>query len=450
MVASIEVQVISYIIESKDKPAVTTLLEYDSSYFMVFNKGWEFIRKHYEQTGKAPDRATFSFQFPDFVYVEVNEPLSWLISELKRNKKHKRLIEVINTVKELGADDVEDGWTLLEVECEKNHELDNSRPMDIVHDTEERKNKVLEYSKQMRIPTGFAEIDKAMYGGLSTVEELVLLEARLGSGKSWICTEITESAQKHGFNVAYYSPEMQSSYIGTRFDTWRGHFANSQLFQGQYSDEYLKHLDALKEEKASVFVIEDKDAPDNSVTVPFLRSFVRSHNVKLLIIDGLSYMTDTRGTSKDRDDVRYKHICEDLFRLSKSCGCAVLVVVQANRATKDTKDEKGEPFPNAYNIEGSDHPARIATQIFAVRQIFEKHILDIRLEKARNAQNQKPVFSYSWDINTGVLHYIPNNEDTPTVSTPVINSGFVVPDISGVASNTVSDIELDIDDDVEF
>lgn len=129
--------------------------------------------------------------------------------------------------------------------------------------------------------------------------------------------------------------------------------------------------------------------------------------------------------------------------MSKECGCAIAVAVQANRATKDSKDEKGEPFPNLYNIEGSDHPARIATQVFAIRQIFEKHILDIRLEKSRNAQNQKPMFSYNWNINTGVADYIPNTEDLPTVSTPVVNSGLNTPDISGLTSS--EDFEDDID-----
>ena len=156
------------------------------------------------------------------------------------------------------------------------------------------------------------------------------------------------------------------------------------------------------------------------------------------------------------DYLKYKNICNDLFKLSKTRGCAVVVAMQANRETQNCKDDKGEPFPGLMQVEGSDHPARIATQAFAIRQIFDKHVLDIRLEKSRNANNQKPVLSYAWDINTGNMQYLPNGDDgsiTPATSTP----GSVVPVVSGVTTNIKSSDDFsnlidmdDSDDDVEF
>lgn len=448
MITSIEMQVISYILTSDNKEAVNTLLGYDASYYSIFKPQILFIQKHINQNGKVPDRFTFQVQFPDFVIVQVDETLDWLRHELSENKKHIILLETFNKLKDLGEGDTSDAWNYIEQQCDRVHELEGSKPLDLVHDANSRIQQVIAFNQQNRIPTGFDEIDEAMYGGLSTVEELLIIEARLNSGKSWVCSKMMETAQRHGFDVAYYSPEMQASFLGTRFDTWRGHFANSQIFRGQYSDEYRKHIQELETQTASAYIIEDKDAPDNVVTVSFLKKFVKSHNIKELIIDGLSYLTDDRAKPHDGDVIKYKNLCEDLFKLSKECGCAVVVAMQANRATKDSKDEKGEPFPTIYNIEGSDHPGRIATQVFAIRQIFEKHILDLRLEKSRNAKNQKPTFSYAWDINVGDLNYLPNAEDLPTINTPVVNSGLGIPDISGVVS--ASGINLDIDDDIEF
>lgn len=82
-----------------------------------------------------------------------------------------------------------------------------------------------------------------------------------------------------------------------------------------------------------------------------------------------------------------------------------------------------------------------------MRQIFDKHVLDIRLEKSRNANNQKPEFSYSWDINTGNMQYLPSAENSGTGTvTPIINPGLNTADTSAVG-----DIVLDdSDDDVEF
>ena len=128
-------------------------------------------------------------------------------------------------------------------------------------------------------------------------------------------------------------------------------------------------------------------------------------------------------------------------------GCAIVIFMQANRETRENKDSKGEVFPNMYNIEGSDHPARIATQVFAMRQIFEKHILDIRMEKSRNAKNQKPEFSYSWDVDSGVATFIPSEDALVSGGsvTPVINPGL---DISQ-STSFIPDM-TDDDEEVEF
>ena len=304
---------------------------------------------------------TFQAQFPDITLVKVREPLTFLKEEINKNKQHIILLETFNKLKELGSEDVTDAWTYLANQCERVANLDSTQPLNLIKDAQERARQVQEYSRQARIPTGFDEIDKVMYGGFSTVEELVLLIARTNNGKSWVVTKMMETAQKNDFPVLYYSPEMQAGFLGTRFDTWRAHFQNSQLHQGKYNEQYYEYLKNLSEEETPAFILEDKDVPENEVNVDVLRKLVKAHKIKLLIIDGLSYMEDSRGKRGDSDYVKYKNLCADLFRLSKQFGCAVVVVMQANRESKNNKDDKGEVFPNIYNIEGSDHPARICT-----------------------------------------------------------------------------------------
>jgi len=265
---------------------------------------------------------------------------------------------------------------------------------------------------------------------------------------TWISVKMMESAQKNGFPVLYYSPEMQASFLGTRFDTWRAHFNNSDLHLGRYDETYMKYVKDLSKETTSAYVLEDKDVSSGIVSVGNIEPLVKRYGIKLLVIDGLSYMQDTHKSYSDYD--KYKNICNDLFRLSKKYGCAVVVVMQANRATKDSKDEKGEPFPDIYNIEGSDHPARIATQVFSVRQIFDKHVLDIRMEKSRNANNQRNIFSYSWDTGTGTVQYISDGNDANAQQggiTPVVSFSNVVAHGSQVDDSNTDD---DFDADVEF
>lgn len=443
MNGSIELQMISKILTCDSQSDVEKLCEFDASYYSIFRPHIQFIMRHRDKYGEVPDVFTFQSEFDDVTLVRVDEPIEYLIHEINKNKQRIMLVETFNKLKDLGSADVTEAWEYLSNQCERVAMLDSSQPLDLVKDSEQRSDQVLEYSQQERIPTGFDEIDKCMYGGLSTVEELVILVARTNTGKSWVGTRMMESAQGHGFPVLYYSPEMQASFLGTRFDTWRGKFQNNLLFQGQYTEQYHAYLKDLASQTTSAYVLEDKDAPDEVVNVPFLKKLVKKHKIKLLVIDGLSYMSDTE--KSDKDYTKYKNLCADLFRLSKQCGCAVVVMMQANRESRNNKDDKGEVFPNIYNIEGSDHPARIATQVFAMRQIFDKHVLDIRLEKARNANNQKPEFSYAWDINTGNMKYLPSADTIPATIAPKVDLGGTVninqPDTS---------IVLEDSEDVEF
>ena len=450
MIQAVEVQVISKILTTEDDYVVDALLSYDDSYFSSYKAEIAYIREHKQRYNIIPSIFDFQIQFNDFSVVDVREPLEYLQERMSQYKKYLMLLDSFNKIKDLGDGDVDDAWKYLQAQCDKAANLDKVTPMNIISEAQKRADQVALYAKQQRIPTGFPEIDKVMYGGLSTIEELLVLIARTNAGKSWVCVRLMESAQKHGFPVAYYSPEMQAAYLATRFDTWRGHFENNQLFTGNYSAEYYQYIKQLPQEDTSAFIIEDKDFPDG-VSVRGLDPFVKKHGIKLLIIDGISYMQDDNKATYVQD--KYKNIAMGLFQLSKKYGCAVVLVMQANREVK-SKDDKGESIPTLYNAEGSDQPGRIATQAFGIRQIFDKHVLDIELLKTRMANNQNPIFSYAWDINTGNISYIPA-DDGPADST-------VIPDLKPATTSAPiiktniqpdsADLSLidDDDSDVEF
>ena len=450
MISSIELQVICKILTSEIAGEVDKLCSYDSSFYAIFPEQIEYILSHRDKYGDVPDIFTFQAQFPDFTMVTVTEPVEYLVKEICKNKSIIVLRETFNKLKDLGTGDVSAAWEFLSQQCDIAASLQETQMLDLVKDAQLRSDKVIEFNQQSRIPTGFAEIDKLMYGGLSTVEELLLIVARTNSGKSWVCTRMMESAHANGFPVLYYSPEMQGAFLGTRFDTWKAHFRNDQLFQGKYDDAYIEYIKTLTTNDVSAYILEDKDVSEGAVTTNVLKTLVKQHGIKLLIIDGLSYMSDVR--KSDTDYVKYKNICMDLFKLSKQFGCAVVVAMQANRETKDMKDDKGDPFPNLYNIEGSDHPARIATQAFALRQVFDKHVLDIRMEKSRNANNQKPILSYAWDVNTGNAQYLPSEDDiteTTSYSDIHVDVNSVV-HINNSSDDSDGILSEDFKEDVEF
>ena len=448
MNATIELQVISKILTSNDEELVNELCSYDRSYYSVFSNQIQFILNHIAQFGNVPDVFTFMQEFPQVELVDVQrETKEYLVTGLKKNKQRMLLVDTFNTLKDLGSADVSEAWEYLHQQCEASDMLVSAAPMNIIAQAPERAQQVKDWAKQARIPTGFAELDKLIYGGWSTVEEFALWVAGTNSGKSWVCAQAMEAAHGAGFPVAVYSPEMQAAYFGTRFDTWRGHFKNSELFQGKYTDDYLEYIETLKKDPTPAYIIEDKDMPEG-VSPRHLAAFVKKHNIKLLIIDGISYMDDDRRASNEHD--RQMHIAKDLFNYSKKYGFAVVVAAQANRETKDTKDEKGNPFPSLYNVAGSFALAQVATLGFAIRQIFDKQVFEIRQEKARSSKNNKTVLAYSWDINTGNRQYMQGDAgEDPMVTMP--DTATILPASTGPVPDIIADLDLgDADSDMEF
>ena len=448
MNASIELQVISKILTSDDETLVNELCSYDSSYYAVFGPQISFIQDHLSNFGNVPDVFTFMGRFPEVELVDVNrESKEYLVQSLRKNKQRIILVDTFNKLKDLGSADVSEAWEYLHQQCELSDQLIDNAPMNIIAQSKERAEQVKEWAKQKRIPTGFPELDKLTYGGWSTVEELVSVVASTNSGKSWMAAKMLEAAHKAGFPCAIYSPEMQASYFATRFDTWRGHFKNSELFQGKYTDDYNQYIEILRNDSTPAFIIEDKDMPEG-VSPRHLETFIKKNKIKLLIIDGISYMSDDRRSSSDYE--RLAHIAKDLFQISKKHGCAIIVMVQANRETKDAKDEKGVPFPSIYNVAGSFAIIQISTQAFAMRQLFDKHVFELKLEKSRMAKNDKNVLSWSWDVNTGNMQYMQGDQsEDPTVNTP--DTSAILPTSSGPVPDIIAGLDLDgVEGDVEF
>lgn len=803
MIESIELQVISKILTSQDEDDVNKLLSFDDTYYSVFRRHIQFIFNHKIRYGVIPDVFTFLNEFQDIeTLVDVQESVQYLCNQLRLNKKRIILVETVNRIKDADESQIDNVWGYIRAQVSRVDVLENTQPMDIVHTTQERSDMIQEYNRRPRIPTGIPEIDACMYGGMSTVEELVVLAARTNSGKAqplwckvltpkgwktmgdikvgdvvvgknndngrvvkifpqgikdyykvtfddhtftyccddhlwevldskrrmrdnknygdhmvmktedirnhmenrysvdysepiefesefdesreldayllgvilgdgctrdnrvvitseneeiwnnisnilenyncitsgkqnnairgvkhncnfvrekiieyglmnvksidkfipkqylhapihvrkallaglldtdgyamkntslfdfdtaseqlaydfvelarslgisvtlydrhessyidrngthhlgngsrnircrstfnpftipskasrwfrrtepykrsmpkrhckmiqsieyagrtecqcilldnishtyitddytvthntWILTKMMAAAQLHGFPVLYYSPEMQAAMLATRFDTWRagyGKFKNSDIFRGQYNEEYLKYLNSLQTESTPAFILEDKDVENGVVNATKLQTFVHQHKIKLLIIDGISYMEDEQHASATHE--QYKNICASLFKMSKDEGCVVVIAMQANRDTKKNKsDEDGvDPFPSLYELEGSDHPARIATQVFSIRNVYDQGRLDIRMEKSRNAANNRSVFSYRWDPNNGEMSLL---DDTTSDSISNSISPNVTPVVVTTKIHRDDDNDL-IDDDEEF
>lgn len=199
--------------------------------FLQYEDEFEFIDNFYKQYGKVPDKETFLNEFPDFNLIEVTESDKYLLDKINEEYLYFKTVPVVQEVAEKLKSNSEDAVEYLLQEIPKLTSLQKTEGIDIVQNAEQRYN---EYKEKLNgkdeqyITTGFEELD-TIFKGFSRGEELVVLFARIGQGKSWILNKMLAHSWQLGYNVGLISPEMSATKIGYRFDTLTNHFSNKNL-----------------------------------------------------------------------------------------------------------------------------------------------------------------------------------------------------------------------------
>ena len=199
--------------------------------FSDYENEFEFIYNHFNKYGKVPDKETFLSEFPEFNILEVAETDKFLIEKLNEEYLYKLTVPVIQQTAELMKSNSQEAVDYLLQEIPNLVNIQKTEGVDIIQRADIRYNEYKEKldGKQVNyITTGFEELDM-IFNGFAKGEELVVLFARIGQGKSWILNKMLSHSWQIGMNVGLISPEMSSSKIGYRFDTLTEHFSNKNL-----------------------------------------------------------------------------------------------------------------------------------------------------------------------------------------------------------------------------
>ena len=409
----IELQIIAKVINSSDYSFIEdNLITEDDFIGSGYEDEFAYIHQHYKQYGNVPDKATFLSKFPEYVkdgkdrLPVVTESDKYLIDTFREEQLFKKCVPIIEHAAQLTNADANAGVEYL-LNALKNlqpHYQLNGVDLisNVVQRFEQYKDKVENHDKYY-VTTGFPELD-TIFRGIQLFEELIVLFARPGQGKSWVLLKMLSHIWKLGFNIAYISPEMSADSIGYRFDTVNLGYSNSSLMYGLSDidvEEYEKDLQKLKESK-NKFIVSTPVDFDNRITVSKLRNFIKQHHIEVLGIDGVKYMTDERYRKGDKETTSLTHISEDLMSLSVELKIPIIVVSQANRLGE--RDE----IPDIDNISSSDGIGQCATKVIGLRQ--DNGYLEMQVQKNRYG-NLGTKLKYLWDINTGKFTYTPNYDD---------------------------------------
>ena len=394
----VELQILNKVLKDGND-SILRLNDITREYFNDYIEEYDWIFKHKEEYGNIPDIETFLSVFQDFDIINVSESTEYLISTLREEYLYRQIVPVIQKSAELIQTNSYDVVDYLKTELPNLKISQSAKGVDIISQAKDRYEEWKETKENQDahfIPTGFQELDDAI-GGLHKGEELVVLFARTGIGKTWVAIKMLEHSWKMNLRVGMLEPEMSATKTGYRFDTVHQHISSKSLYRGEDIQGYERYINKLTESTVPFFVAHPKDF-NKKVTVSKLRSWVENEKLDILCIDGISYLEDERKQKGDNKTTSYTNISEDLMQLSIDLKIPVIIVVQSNRAGTQMEDLQLE------NIRDSDGIAYNASIVISIQQ--KEAGLQLATNKVRNGSaNHKLI--YMWDADLGTFEYIP-------------------------------------------
>ena len=394
----VELQCLNKILKDGNDNLLTTN-DITRDYFNDYIEEYDWIMTHKEKFGNIPDIETFLATFQDFEIINVSESTEYLISTFREEYLYRQIVPVIQKSAELIQTNSYNVVDYLKAELPNLRIVDSSKGVNIIAQAEQRLSEYEETKanpEQHFIPTGLEELDEVI-GGFHKGEDLIVLFARSGIGKTWVAMKMLEHSWKMNINVGLIEPEMSASRVGYRFDTLNKNISNTSLIRGKEVQGYSRYIKSLADSEVPFWVAHPKDF-QKKVTVSKLKSWVEKENIGILCIDGISYMIDERMQRGDNKTTQLTNISEDLMQLSIDLKVPVIIVVQSNRAGEVNEDLE------LSNIRDSDGIAYNASTVIAIQQKQEG--LQLKLVKARNAKMGTKLI-YMWDADVGTFEYIP-------------------------------------------
>ena len=399
----VELQILSRVLKDKNL-SLLTLNNITDDYFITYQSEYEFIRDHVHKYGNVPDKETFLAKFPEFTIVEVAETDKYLIDTFNEEHLYAKAVPVVNKIAELMQTDANAAIEYLGSQLENLKVRSAVMGTDIISQARKRYEEYEEMRanpERFQISTGFHQLDNII-GGWRRGEELVVMFARTGQGKSWLLIKSLQHAWRMGYRVGLIEPEMSDVKTGYRFDTLYGHLSNRSMVRGEDLPEYGAYISDLEKSQTPFFVVSPKEF-NRRITVSKLRSFIETNKIDILGIDGISYLTDERMRRGDNRTTQLTNISEDLMDLSIDLKVPIIVVAQSNR-----EGAKEDSAPGLENIRDSDGIAYNCSVAISARQKDSK--MELNVQKNRNGVTGDKL-SYLWDIDTGNFTFVENEDD---------------------------------------
>lgn len=427
---NVQLQTICKIIDSGDFNIITKNNVTEEQFFL-YPTEFKFIRDHFEQYKKVPDKLTFLTAFPNFLdtiseWPTVNESDDYLLTNLFEVSGGRALAINVNKLSDLiKQGNLEEAFTVANHLTDGIQKGSESKVLNLFSNRD-RLDKFIHKTKDTSLNsryyrTGFPTLDRYI-GGIDPESENMVICARTGVGKTWALLEMAATAVAQGLTVGFYSGEMTPDKIGYRLDTIIGGIDNIGLMRAlsnrvsvtdytYYFDNFDKVLNDFMMNRyncpakpgGSLKILYKGDIT-GAVTVDTLRGFVEKEDLDILFVDQYSLLDDTARSKARAEHERIANITRGIKALQVEKGIPIISVSQQNRS------EVSADGADAKNVAGSDAIAQYATVLLMLDQKefdgkknqdgFSYKKWSIFIAKSRDG-GDKTTLTYLIDFNSG-------------------------------------------------
>lgn len=237
---------------------------------------------------------------------------------------------------------------------------------------------VLEADFRKPIPTGIKGLDEIMDGGLSK-QELGLILAPLGIGKTTMVTKMANHAYNLGYNVLQIFFEDTEKIIQRKhIACWTGYHLNELSI---YKDDIIQKINKEKEQKRGKLIL--KKFPSAGVTMNVINSLIiklKNQGIKIDLVL-LDYI-DVVHPSKKYDDVYFGEgvVMREFETLLSEHDMAGWAAVQGNRSSIKSEIVQSD------QMGGSIKKAQIGHFILSIQRTIDQkdsQLANIAILKSR-------------------------------------------------------------------
>lgn len=267
---------------------------------------WRFIQQYWTDHGAAPTRRVVERHFPNFEFASANEPLDYLVDELRKERRMALFQDTILdavalTEGETGRDNIDAaidavsaGLVQLTAETRPTEDIDlRTNWRDRLADYKDRSTR----KGMLGITTGFRTLDRITHGLQD--RQLVTFIGAPKQGKSTMLLRMALAAHDAGHDVTFIGFEMTNTEQGERYDSMISGISYEKIRTGMFSkDERRTLLRAMKEREArpnSFMLVADYQS---TTVLAGIRAKIAEHRPHILFVDGAYLMDDEEGAEK--------------------------------------------------------------------------------------------------------------------------------------------------------